>query len=833
LTQTLARGVLPLIHLFLRVNNINVKELPKYPLSILHAEFVSALAKGNLLLEAEPGAGKSTLAPLWVLAKTEPDKMVWLVQPRVLAAQALAQRLAELVGDTLGQTVGYQIPYDNCSSEKTRLLLMTPGILLQHLLQNPTLDNPALGNVACVILDEIHERSVNQDVAWAWLQEVKILRDDFQLVLMSATPDPALQQKISQRLLTPGKCFPVATTFLPAKNTAHYPEKLDEHVLRALSSYPQWQASTTLVFLPGWYDIEKCAQAIQLRYPAQAIYRLHSRVPAAEQKRALNPAMGPRIILATNIAETSLTIADVTLVIDSGLARRADYEQRTGITRLRNSRISKASADQRQGRAGRVQAGHCIRLWSQDLPLAAADLPEIRATDYLPLALKLAHWGSPVESLQWLEAPNTLALRFALQQLQQMNLLDEQLKITKAGEQVSSLGTHPRIAALLLFHEHNIAESTLLLALALHFEFDEAEDLTTLLENAAQELSRNRHWQLQQKRWLSTLKLRSDKNQNLKDETLDAVLIAKAFSDRIGYQQESGRYRINSGISVVAQKMLDSPWAVFPVIHPKPKGHAGIGITLVLTKTQQHLLSQSQSQLVFKNNQWQKQTTWKMGGVVIDEQIAPITEGAIAEQLLEHVLLIISDQGLQWSDDSLRLLQRARLIAAQELIQLPELDDSTLTACLHHWLKPFLTLQTPIEKLPWLNGLAFYLGYDNCQKINKIVPEKIQLPSGRNVSIEFSPEGIPEISAKLQEFFGCEKLELANGLLPLKIHLLAPNGSPVAITANLQTFWKQGYPDVCKDMRGRYPRHPWPDDPLVHEATALTKRKLAILSKKD
>jgi ATP-dependent helicase HrpB len=805
------------------MNNIFISEsflarLPQYPLSVLYAEFVDALAKGNLLLEAEPGAGKSTLAPLWVLGKAEPDKMVWLIQPRVLAAQALAQRLAELVGDTVGQTVGYQVPYDNCSGEKTRLLLMTPGILLQHLLQNPTLDN-----VACVMLDEIHERSINQDVAWVWLQEVKILRDDFQLVLMSATPDPALQQKITQRLFTPGKCFPVTTTFLPAKNSTHYPEKLDEHVLRALSSYPQWQVSTTLVFLPGWYDIEKCAQAIQLRYPAQAIYRLHSRVPPVEQKRALNPAIGPRIILATNIAETSLTIADVTLVIDSGLARRADYEQRTGRTRLRNSRSSKASADQRRGRAGRVQAGHCIRLWSQDQPLAAADLPEIRATDYLPLALKLAHWGSPVQSLQWLEAPNTLALRFAHQQLQQMNLLNEQLKITKAGEQVSSLGAHPRIAALLLFHEHSIAESTLLLALALHFEFDEAEDLATLLENSAQELSRNRQWQLQQKRWLSTLKLRSDKNQ-----TLDAMLIAKAFSDRIGYQQESGRYRLNSGISVVAQKMLNSPWAVFPVIHPKPKGHAGIGITLVLTKAQQHLLSQSQSQLIFKNNKWQKQTTWKMGGVIIDEKIASIAEDAIAEQLLEHVLLIIGEQGLQWSDDSLRLLQRARLIAEQGLIKLPELDDDTLTATLNHWLKPFLTLQTSIEKLPWLNGLEFYLGYDNCQKINQILPEKIQLPSGRNVSIEFSSEGIPEISAKLQEFFGCEKLELANGLLPLKIHLLAPNSSPVAITANLQTFWKQGYPDVCKDMRGRYPRHPWPDDPLVHEATTLTKRKLAL-----
>ena len=309
--------------------------LPRYPLTDLREEFISSLSCGCLLLEAEPGAGKSTLAPLWVLAKTPIDKVVWLIQPRVLAAQALAQRLAELLSEEVGQTVGYQVPYDNFSGDKTRLLLMTPGILLQHLLQNPTLDN-----VACVMLDEIHERSVNQDVAWAWLQEVQILRDDLQLVLMSATPDPALQQKIAQRLFTPGKCFPVTTAFFPAKTNTPYPEKLEEHLLRALVSYPAWQNSTTLVFLPGWYDIEKCTQAIQQVYPALAVYRLHSRVPSAEQKRALNPAQGPRIILATNIAETSLTIADVTLVIDSGLVRRPDYEQRTGITRLRNSRIS-------------------------------------------------------------------------------------------------------------------------------------------------------------------------------------------------------------------------------------------------------------------------------------------------------------------------------------------------------------------------------------------------------------------------------------------------------------------------------------------------------------
>ncbi len=798
--------------------------LPQYPLTELRDDFFRAIKQGTLLLEAEPGAGKSTLAPLWVLHQLADGQKIILVQPRVLAVQSLAQRLADLVGDDLGKTVGYQVPYDNCINESTQLLVMTPGILLQHLLQDPILEN-----VACVMLDEIHERSVNQDTVWAWLQEVKILRDDLQIILMSATPDPQLQQQITQRLFAPGRCFPVTTDFLPSKTNTPYPERIEDHVLRALAFHPKWQTSTTLVFLAGWSEIEKCAQAIQGRYPHQAVFRLHSRVPAVEQKRALNPASGSRIILATNIAETSLTIADVTLVIDSGLVRRPDYEQRTGLTRLRLSRISQASADQRRGRAGRVQAGHCIRLWSQDQPLAAADLPEIRATDYLPLALRLAHWGSPALSLPWLESPNKLALDFAQQQLRQMNLLDAEYKITPAGEQVSALGTHPRVAAFLLAQEKAITESGILLALALHFDFPCETDMGDLLQSAAQELQLNRQWQQQQKRWLQKLQLKVESQGEINVQKL-----AQAFSDRIGYQQNSGRYRLNSGISVDPQSTLKSQWALFPMINPKPKGHTGIGLSLELSAQEQRALSQEQSQLVYKNEKWQVHKQWQMGGVVIAEDFAVVDTQTIPKLLLSLIREKIAEKGLlnlHWSANAERLLQRARFIQAQSLFELPALEDDALIAALENWLLPFLTAQTKLDHLPWINALEFYLGYENCQAIAQALPEKIELPSGRHVVVEFSAEGIPQVSAKLQEFFGCEQLQLAGGSLPLKIHLLSPNGSPLAITMNLQTFWQQAYPEVRKEMRGKYPRHPWPENPLEHEATALTKRKLALQQK--
>ncbi len=800
--------------------DIDLDSLPVLPLTGLRDDFFVALTQTPLLLEAEPGAGKSTLAPLWVLANTAPGQQVWLVQPRVLAAQALAQRLAQLLGETPGQQVGYQVPYDSRMGNNTRLVLMTPGVLLQHLLQNPTLDG-----VACVMLDEIHERSVNQDIAWVFLQEVQILRDDLQLVLMSATPDPALQKQIANRLFAPGRCFPVSVQYQPAKQSNNgYPEKLEEQLLRVLLTQADWQSQCVLVFLPGWREIENCATLISRQFPAQKICRLHSRVPMNEQTAALDEAQGARLILATNIAETSLTIADITLVIDSGLARRADYEQRTGVTRLRTARISMASAEQRRGRAGRVQAGHCVRLWSQDQPLAAADLPEIRATDYLPLALRIAHWGSPVADLPWLEAPNALAMNFAQQQLQKMQLLDQSGAITAAGKAVSALGTHPRIAAFLLLHQQVISEPALLLALALHFEFAAEQDFASLIDDAARELARNRQWQQQQKRWLQVLSLQKNNSE------LMPLYVAQAFSDRIGFKQDSGRYRLNSGMSVESQGKLESQWAVFPVINTRPKSHSGIGIALQLTSAQQRQLSQSQSELVFKQQRWQEHICWVMGGVVIDEEWNPISATDIAPKLLQQIRAIDASKGLDhlaWSDKARALLERARLVNLHQLHELPAVDDEYLATHLEQWLLPFLNESTRLEQLPLFEALEFYIGFDGCQKIAQLLPEKIELPSGRSVSVSFSSDGSAQVSAKLQEFFGCEQLQLGGGKIPLKIHLLSPNGSPLAITTNLQTFWQQAYPDVRKEMRGRYPRHPWPDNPLEHEATALTKKKLA------
>lgn len=792
----------------------NWPDLPELPLTPYQNEFEQALRASPVLLEAEPGAGKSTLAPLWALAQAPAGQSVWLVQPRVLAARSVARRLAQLVGESAGQTVGYQVPYDRKAGADTRLLVMTPGIVLQRLLADP-----AIEGVATVILDEIHERSVNQDTAWAFLQEAQILRDDLQLVLMSATPDPGLQSAVANRLFAPGRCFPITVDYLPAQTLSGRSEFLEQHLLRALATIPNWQHRTALVFMPGWRAIEQATSALQRAFPGHPVYRLHSRVADQEQQQALDPTSGPRLILATNIAETSLTIADVTLVVDSGLVRRPDFEQKTGVSRLKTRYISRASADQRRGRAGRVAPGHCIRLWSRELALAPAELPEIRATDFLPLALRLAHWGSPVQDLPWLEKPNPQAYAGALEQLKYWRLLDNEGLITPAGRQVSELGTHPRLAALLQSQGDAMPAPLLDLALALHFDW-EAGGNDNWLQSAASEARRNDQWRQQRRRWLRALGA-----QEAASIKFDPQALAWAFRDRIGHRQDSGRYRLNSGISIAPDIALNSDWAVFARLAAQGKGHIGVGFSLKLDAQEQRALSQPETELIRAAGGWQRRVQWLMGGRVVAED----REAVPSDQIAEELVGLVATRGLlhwHWDKSAQQLLNRARLAAEHGLSEFPDLSDSTLEALLNQWLGPFLNSTSRLETLPWRAGLEFLLGYERIEKLNRWLPERIELPSGRVTALEYPDEGLPSLSAKLQEFFGCQQMALAEGRVPVRIHLASPNGSPLAITSDLASFWSQAYPEVRKQMRGRYPKHPWPEDPLAHPATQLTKKRL-------
>ncbi|MDO3386517.1 ATP-dependent helicase HrpB [Gilvimarinus sp. SDUM040013] len=813
------------------------ERLNELPLQALESDFLVALTHGSILLEAEPGAGKSTLAPLWVLNKLGGQGQIWLIQPRILAVCALANRLAALVHDKVGGVVGYHVPFESRSGDTTQLLVMTPGILLQRLLADSELTG-----VAAVMLDEVHERSVQQDIAWALLQEAQVLREDLQLVLMSATPDRLLRKQVAQALYSPGRCFPVDVSYCPPKILTNAQERIEDHLLRALSQSPGWQRETVLVFLPGWRDIERCQRALSVNHPNLSVFTLHSRVGSGEQLAALDPASGPRVILATNIAETSLTIADVTLVVDAGLVREPDYQQRTGVSRLQTRRISAASAEQRRGRAGRVQAGHCIRLWAESEHLPPQTLPEIRRCDYLPMVLQLAHWGTAALELPWLEAPGEMAIQQAQRSLRQWQLLDECGAITKLGQKVSSLGTHPRIAALLL-HTVDFAEKSpwlLLLALAMHFDLPGDGDIEDWLRQAEREYRLDRRWAALLRRWCRVLEV--DVKPSARWEPLApraAQCLAMILADRIGHSDGDGRYRINSGVTVELANR--APWVLVLQVSTRGKSLVGVATDLQLADEQVRQLATAESaveqQGAGRKKTWYQIYRYRLGGKLVATDRAPVLAADIPAAIVEA----IQSRGLaslHWSQEALSLLLRARLALRHDMLDLPALDADALLANLGDWLSGFLNAQSDIEHLPFKEALVFYLGHESVQALAKLLPPALTLPSGRKLSVDYSaggdiqsqiqngPMSEPRIAAKLQEFFGAEHFTLPASQVPLAIELLSPAGRPLAITRDLAFFWRDVYPDVRREMRGRYAKHPWPEDPLDHSATHLTKRKL-------
>lgn len=827
--------------------------LPAYPVSEIYEAFGARDRTAPLLLEAEPGAGKSTLVPLWLLHELLADNRagtIYLVQPRILAAQALAARLAALTHTTLGELVGYQVPHRQKLGDATRLIVTTPGLLVQKLLRDPEGQG-----IACVILDEIHERSVNQDLLFAILQEVQVLNDALELLLMTATPDAKLRAAVPQSLFAPGFCHPVTVRYLPPQGASHHfsfeREQLPSLVAEALASHADVDQHTVLVFLPGWGAIESVAGHLQARMPQLALHRLHSRVDAREQARALDEASGPRIILSTNIAETSLTIKDVTLVIDAGLMRRQQFEQKTAVARLRTGRISQASAEQRAGRAGRVQAGTCIRLWSKDERLAGADLPELRACDYLPLALKIAHWGAPSDSLPWLEKPNPLALEQAFRALTQWQLVAPSdtggWAITERGRRASELGTHPRIAALLL----EIAESQeslnraalLLTCAALHADLHVTPNLDDWLAQAAHELAQNAVWQQQLERWQRQLRLPQAfvKGWRLAPDAyafgpLEHACLARALVDRLGVLQVSGRYGLANGASFGSAldkttKPCQSEFALALALGIFRDELIGVTVPLNIDAQLRQTLTTRVREPQFKNARWSWREREYLGPQVLSERSLPSDAAllpAVVRVLISEVQSALARQSLAelMSHEAAALLGKARLLMGKNLLAPLALDDASLSDTLEQWLGPFIDETSTLARMPWRAGLEFYLGYERLNTVQQLVPDAITLPSGRRVAVEFNEAGEVCVAAKLQEFFGCESLEFAEGRLPVKISLLSPNGSPLAVTSNLKTFWQNAYPEVRKTTRGRYPRHPWPEDPLAHAATALTNRKL-------
>lgn len=849
----------------------------EYPIDPLLPRLRASLVPGaTVLLQSPPGAGKTTRVPLALLgeiAGTEPlPGRSLILEPRRLAARAAATRLAVSLKEPLGERVGYSVRHEQKRSSRTRIEAMTDGLFLRRL-QN----DPELTGINCVIFDEFHERSRNSELALALVREVQeLLRPDLCLLLMSATLDLTnlrAQLPHAQVLTSEGKAFPVETQHLSPR--PHEP--LEARVLRAIeqemahllnTEESRDHPPTVLVFLPGLREIERCRQRLLNSglLSQWEVIALHGRQSLSEQGRALKPChhnQDGRVILATSIAESSLTLDGVRLVIDCGLTRHTQFDPGTGMEGLITVPASQASADQRRGRAGRQNAGRCIRLWSpaEQQRRPAHDIPELQRADPQPTVLDLALWGAGLgESLPWLEPPPRAAFEEGRRQLLELGALTPEGRPTDTGKKLARFGAHPRLGLLLLqsramgrpqvgadlasilnerdLLSHNNHGSDLwarMLLLRDHRSSARipgdraaADRLRTVLD--------------QSRRWLQQLdqfeQAQEPQTIEASDEQLAAQLIATAFPEWIAVARpgQRGQFLLRQGRGAALQVSDPLDGAEALAIAQLDLGDTRSKIRLALPLTHQWVRD-----LADQNGDWQERVIWdeptqrvraervlQLGALELERQPQ---QQASCEQSRDILVKQLSKDGLSalpWSQRTEQL--RSRLALAHQQLGKP-------------W--PLRTLQH-LEKHPnsWIGdtlmgcrgwddvkeeqlmeALWGDLAWSNRQKLDQLLPTQIKIPSGRNAALDYQNDDIV-LSVKLQEMFGClEGPAVFNGQLPVTIELLSPAGRPLQRTRDLAGFWQGSYQQVRKEMRGRYPKHPWPDDPADAEPTAKRKAR--------
>lgn len=825
-----------------------------------------------LVLVAAPGSGKTTRVPPAIVDSgllDEANPRVVVLQPRRVAARSTAARIASERGWTLGGEVGYQVRFDRRASSSTRLMIETEGILTRQILADPFLEN-----VGAVVLDEFHERSLHSDLALALLREIRReVRPDLRIIVMSATLDAApVAQFLDDApvIEVPGRTFPVEVAYQDAARPSD-PETIAGAVAEALAD--RSNQGHILVFLPGMAEIRRAAKAVEPiaeGFGAQVL-PLHGSLPGEEQDRALRPSDHRKIILSTNIAETSLTIDGVTTVIDSGLARIARHDSSRGLDRLDLERISQASADQRAGRAGRTAPGRCVRLWSerQHAGLAPFDEPEIQRVDLCSTLLTLRSWGATEpERFGWYKAPSADRIEDAESLLVRLGALDPDSRaITPMGGRMLALPTHPRLARLLLAAaEHGMLREGAALA-ALLSEKDivergrtgggarrgasdslgrldllaeaEASRFSPSLRNrgvdpaAARQAARIRDDLI---RVGSRLKKggrgRTELDDEAREETLLKLLIL-AYPDRVTKRrgaEETGVMVGGRGVRLAPESVVRES-ELFLSLDPREDRRRGALELRVSIASEarlewlEELIPQSirRARLVRYDDDRERVASvnqlWYEDLLLREDPAPPAdaleTSKALAEALRPRA-------GAIFRDDPAAAAWLARYefvrLAIPEL-EWPAITDEALAQQLEYLCqnrsKASEVRQAP--KTPHLQGM---LTHDQLRELDQSAPEALTIPNGRRVRLAYEPGRQPVLSAKLQDLFGwTETPKLARGRVPLLLELLGPNFRPVQVTSDLKSFWTTTYAQVRKDLRGRYPKHPWPEDPMTARAT--------------
>ena len=811
--------------------------------------------RNEAVLEAPPGAGKTTRVPLSLLH--EPwlgEQKILMLEPRRLAARAAAERLASELGERVGETVGYRIRLESKVGPRTRIEVVTEGILARRLQ-----DDPALEGVGLVIFDEFHERSLDADLALALvLNGRELLRDEppLKVLLMSATLEgERLAALLDQApvISSQGRMHPVAIQWgRPLQQGEWLDARVESVVAQALDE----QHGSVLVFLPGQAEIrqvERRLESVLPHYPGVRLCPLHGELSLDAQRAAIEPAPpGMRkVVLATNIAETSLTIEGVRVVVDTGLARVPRFDPGTGMTRLDTQRISRASATQRAGRAGRLEPGVCYRLWSetQHEQLPAYDSPEILQADLSGLTLQLHRWGACADQLTWLDPPPAAALAQANDLLSRLGALDTQGRLTPHGQAMATLPAHPRIAHLLLRAKALGLESLGCDLAALLGERDIARDggadvhaRMTLLRSGSRQVKRI---QQMARQYQGLLKAQPDAGRPAADPDAGhwlGALLALAYPDRVARQRRPGGadYRLANGRAAQfgePDALMKHEWLVVAELGSRQGQReeriylaAGLDPALFESVLAEQVRRHEVLEWDEKDASLRAEAQWRVGDLILRrEPLAGLDEGARCRALVDYVrrkglaLLPWTPELRQWQA---RVLMLRQLDLPSGSSEWPDVSDEGLLATLDDWLGPYLGKLTRLAHFAQLDLMGIVGGllpWPLPQRLSELAPTHLVVPSGSSIRLDYS-EQPPVLAVRLQELFGLASTpRIANGRVQVKLHLLSPARRPVQVTQDLANFWRSTYSEVKKDLKGRYPKHYWPDDPLVAEATARAK----------
>ncbi|MBN2894756.1 MAG: ATP-dependent helicase HrpB [Campylobacterales bacterium] len=801
----------------------------------------------QLILQAPPGAGKTTAVPLSLLQ--EPwleDRLIVMLEPRRLAARMAAERMARVLGERLGERVGYQIRNEGKRSARTRILVVTEGILTRMLQSDPSLEA-----IACVMFDEFHERSLHSDLVLALsLESQSILREDLRLVVMSATLGlealGALLPKAAQ-IVSQGRAFDVALSYLDPKVPQLTLRDLSEHIAKMLGRVLAAHEGDVLIFVPGAAEIHATLARLSAAYPDLALFALHGALDKQTQEAALCASKQRKVIVSTNIAQTSLTIEGVRIVIDSGMERQAYYDPSSGMDTLRDGFISIQSAIQRAGRAGRQSSGVCYRLWHEHKSLVAQSEPEILRADLSAFVLELAQWGVGDPSLlSLIDQPSSFMIKEARGLLEELQMLEPSGAIAPLGARSIALGVHPRLSYMLLRGEAlGLAYEASLLSAMLseadglgRFGVDIVARLEALHERRFEPQERMGAMRVIESAAGLRARLGTIEVPRVMRFEMIGVLLALAYPDRIAMRREGGEYLLSSGKGASLEATSALGCSTFLAVASLGGSGKRIALAAPLSLEQierycAHLL-RDETFCTFNPQSGRVESRGQKRLLALTLSSRPLAkpEGVLVTQALCAGIVEAGLEVLPWCNQSRALLHRVRFVRAQTGDEAwPDWSDAALLEGVVAWLGPYVEGMEALRELSKLSMeaiLSGMLSYERRTELDRLAPHALRVPSGSMIAIDYSDSAQAVLCVRLQEMFGLEQTpRILEGRHPLLLHLLSPAHRSMQVTFDLASFWRGAYHEVKKELRGKYKKHYWPDDPLEAQATSRTKKFLS------